>query len=131
MRDIDVVAKKTARNGLKIAYKVVLLILNQSLSNCQMSVRGLCLLLQLWWTEYVLRLFYVHKFLELNAAHITLHYLPSKQAKESNKFSQKTLANLVNVYSLALFLVSFIKIVAENWDIKRHLLELTSVSKKL
>ena len=73
----------------------------------------------------------MHKFLELNSAHITLHYLPSKQAKESNKFSQKTLANLVNVYSLALFLVSFIKIVAENWDIKRHLLELTSVSKKL
>ena len=124
MRDIDVVAKKTARNGLKIAYKIVLLILNQSLSNCQMSVRGLCLLLQLWWTEYVLRLFYVHKFLELNAAHITLHYLPSKQAKESNKFSQKTLANLVNVYSLALFLDSFIKTVAENWDSKRHLLQL-------
>ena len=73
----------------------------------------------------------MHKFLELNGAHIILHYLPAKQAKESNKFSQKTLANLVNVYSLALFLVSFIKIVAENWDIKRHLLELTSVSKNL
>ena len=125
MRDIDVVAKKTARNGLKIAYKIVLLILNQSLSNCQMSVRGLCLLLQLWWTEYVLRLFYVHKFLELNSAHITLHHLPAKQAKESNKFSQKTLANLVNVYSLALFLLSFIKTVTENWDSKHHLLELS------
>ena len=60
--------------------------------------------------------FYVHKFLELNGAHIILHYLPAKQAKESNKFSQKTLANLVNVYSLALFLVSFIKTVTENWD---------------
>ena len=34
--------------------------------------------------------------------------VPAKQAKESNKFSQKTLANLVNVYSLALFLLSFI-----------------------
>ena len=81
--------------------------------------------LQLWWTEYVLRLFYVLKFLELNSAHIILHYLPAKQAKESNKFSQKTLANLVNVYSLALFLVSFIKTVAENWNNKHHLLELS------
>jgi hypothetical protein len=83
-------------------------------------------MVQLWWTELCFEaFFYVHKFLELIGAHITLHYLPAKQAKESNKFSQKTLANLVNVYSLALFLVSFIKTVAENWESKRQLLELS------